>query len=758
MVQHGIPFMLDILMKTDWNQDLRPTKRARLDDYATMSEAMIDTEALYSVEDAAKHPEKQAESVTASQATSNSAQGYGSRLPGLYIPGLGNLAASISDAPIITEKHKHEADAEAGAETSGKLKGDSKREDIIKIHDTPALPLEETKMEAVEVPEHQGKLDEAPQNNEPSKIESARELPSSDVPVDKTVLGHFPGAMEDDGMGGGSPPGNMHGEVTHERRAAEPPSDQSIPTATHEAALVINGALDAPDRVFLGAAMANKGNESAEWQFDSSDAESSASSDSSDTSSSDDEEIGSEVDDYELLSPEEQAHILMRDEGGGSDDGRSGKKLGPTSGPRTANEVKETIVEKPDIIVTPEMEVLELGSANNIVENFVVVKATTSGETQVLDVGSVLCLADRTVIGAVADLLGRTDTPHYSVAFTNAAEIAQLGISIDTKIYFVKDHSSYVFTQPLRLKKYTDASNINDEEVAEHEMEFSDDEAEAEYKRKKKMEKRAKNGFEPKPRPQGRARWSPASERPPPDTRYPDAGIQYDDDEEENLYTPLARPSGDSFMALPPRPPVPQTSPPQSGSWERGRGGRGRSDRGRRDRGGRGDRGRGRGDSGRGPSRGHSYIQQTYDDRAQTQASSSSPQQAYGNGMLGQNYTPSSPGSVPTIAGQFDHGRNANAQSAQFNGQAHFWSQTQANSQLAPIMPAGSFVNPNFFRNQQLGNMAFQNSNAQQQQQQQQHQQQQHFVGPQQSQHSHNLQQDPQQFRGRYQGNGYGNT
>jgi H/ACA ribonucleoprotein complex non-core subunit NAF1 len=68
--------------------------------------------------------------------------------------------------------------------------------------------------------------------------------------------------------------------------------------------------------------------------------------------------------------------------------------------------------------------------------------------------------------------LGRVQQPYYSVRFTNAAAITEAGIVKGTKIFYVEPHSTYVFTQPLKAFKGSDASNLHDEEVGEDEISF----------------------------------------------------------------------------------------------------------------------------------------------------------------------------------------------------------------------------------------------------------------------------------------------
>ncbi|KAL8764541.1 MAG: hypothetical protein Q9194_006994, partial [Teloschistes cf. exilis] len=364
---------------------------------------------------------------------------------------------------------------------------------------------------------------------------------------------------------------------------------------------------------------ANEENGEAEFELDSSPIESSSDEESdSSTSSSGDN-------DYEMLDPEEEAGRLMQDDGGSDDEGKGGRSAAEPL--RTLNEKPEEIIPKPQIEVTPAMSILELGNVEHIVEASILIKATKSGESRALETGSLLCLADRSVIGVIAEILGQVQQPYYSVRFTNAAAIAETGISKGTPMFYVEQYSTFVFTQSLKALKGSDASNIHDEEVGDDEMEFSDDEAEAEYKRRVKQEKLARkggrggreDGFSKPPRGGREDGFS----KPPRGGRggrrggYPNSHldgrngaepppINYDDnDDADDLYTPLARPSnlheimgrgeapqedlnsrnfngmaGGSEISLPGRP-------------DRGRDrGRGRGDRGGRGRG----RGGGRGD------------------------------------------------------------------------------------------------------------------------------------------------------------------
>ena len=358
------------------------------------------------------------------------------------------------------------------------------------------------------------------------------------------------------------------------------------------------------DPEFLAAAEAQKDSTKAEWQLDS-DAESSLDSDSSSGDSASDPDSDSEGG-YEMLDAAAAAKILMAGEGDDDGDGGGKSKEGGNHGPRTANEVKEDRIPKPNVQITEETKITFLGTVERAVENMALIKASTSGEYQVLESGSVLCNEKREVIGAVAETLGRVQEPMYSVAFNSPAEIETLGMEHGAKVFYVDAHSTFVFTQPLKNMKGTDASNIHDEEIGEDELEFSDDEKEAEFKRQRKLAKKSGRG--------GISRSAfNAGERtygaPGHDSGYTNidrpytngsdgtqqsygGGMNYDDEEggdTEDFYQPLKRPDNlGEMMSGPPR-------PQQSSGRGRGRGGfdRGRGDRGRGR--GRGERGRGRG-------------------------------------------------------------------------------------------------------------------------------------------------------------------
>lgn len=388
---------------------------------------------------------------------------------------------------------------------------------------------------------------------------------------------------------------------TNDNTVPEGSSTPGLQTASAAAASALNIDAIPPDNTTIPGLNA----EGAEWEIDSSPYQSSDSDSSSDTTSDDDsDDDDDDADgDYAMLDPEEAARILMQGDGGSDDEGGKSKDKSGGGTLRTANEKLEEVVPKPDITITEDMKIEELGNVEFVVENTILIKAKTSGEYQVLETGSLICLKDRSVIGVVADLIGRVEEPRYTVRFTNENDIVEAGVSdVGTTIYYVPQHSTFVFTQPLKSVKGSDASNFHDEEVGDDEMDFSDDEAEAEHKRQMKLRRQGRTAdtgrgrggskFSKGPHRGGRGGQHGQPSRPGPrDLDTPE--MNYDDvaDGAQDDYTPLQRPENLSELLANGPPPLTHPLPPPPSTPTQ------RSDFG--------DRGRGFGRGGRGGSRQH---------------------------------------------------------------------------------------------------------------------------------------------------------
>jgi len=174
----------------------------------------------------------------------------------------------------------------------------------------------------------------------------------------------------------------------------------------------------------------------------------------------------------------------------------------------------------PDPSTLPSDPLIKVGEIINVLPDTVIIRgglAVTASERKdaALDEGSLLLFSDRTPLGYVFETFGPTSLPHYVVridgkAIAEAQEASenpvkeeettnqpnpapytssqsyipsQTLISVSQSVYHIPSLSNFVFTSALARMKGSDASNIHDEEPAEHELEFSDDEAEAAYKR-----------------------------------------------------------------------------------------------------------------------------------------------------------------------------------------------------------------------------------------------------------------------------------
>lgn len=476
-----------------------------------------------------------------------------------------------------------------------------------------------------------------------------------------------------------------------------------------------------PNEIPKDSAETKKTDEQPEYEMDSSPIESSSSDSGSDTASS-----SNDSEEYELLGPEEQARRLMQEDMGSDDEGAGKSGNGTLSGPlRTTNEKPDEVVPKPDLIVTPSMRIQELGDVDVLVDNLALIKAKISGEFQVLETGSVLCLADRFVIGVVAETLGRVQQPYYSVRFTNAAAVGEAGLSKGTHIFYVEEHSTTVFTQPLKAYKGSDASNLHDEEVGDDEMEFSDDEKEAEYKRMMKQAKQARrdgrpadgDGFSRGPgRGRGGNRGRPGRRGGRPDyeaqTYDASGSINYDDIEADGPYTPLARPT--NLHELMGRSEAPLETHVNGNSAHRGNGGsRGAGGQGRgrgrgRGRGDRGSGGRGRsgqlGHDGNGLSTNHNSVYPAWDGVNQRQGPS------YGSPLQQNAYTPAQYSSQQAYTSNSHMMQTPpNATAANYSGYQQQYSASQPYQSFQPQtaesrIPPGAFINPAFFSQSPRGN------------------------------------------------------
>ncbi|BGO98094.1 hypothetical protein NBRC10513v2_002094 [Rhodotorula toruloides] len=255
------------------------------------------------------------------------------------------------------------------------------------------------------------------------------------------------------------------------------------------------------------------------------------------------------------------------------DDDESGIVSSKTA-PKTEHEVVEPDVAPPAVQKLDEnAEIAKFGKVESVIENVVVVKAETGGDWRVLDEGTVVCWEDKTVIGTIFETFGSVQQPFYSIRFPSSAPPDRTVFTISRPVFYSPNLASFVFTRDLRHIKGSDASNIWDEEVAAHEIEFSDDEEEAEYRKRIKAERRARTqSATPGPsNPRNPRAYRPPASLPqaPPPPAHPPASlparpaVSYADtvDEPSSATTPSLPPIG-PMAAQPPRAMVGEKPPP----------------------------------------------------------------------------------------------------------------------------------------------------------------------------------------------------
>ena len=77
----------------------------------------------------------------------------------------------------------------------------------------------------------------------------------------------------------------------------------------------------------------------------------------------------------------------------------------------------------------------------------------------------------------VYETFGPTLQPFYQIRFGEKYPLDAEKVQVSRPVFHVPRRSRFVNVAELRKLKGSDASNVHDEEVAEYELEFSDDEA-----------------------------------------------------------------------------------------------------------------------------------------------------------------------------------------------------------------------------------------------------------------------------------------
>jgi rRNA processing protein Gar1 len=234
---------------------------------------------------------------------------------------------------------------------------------------------------------------------------------------------------------------------------------------------------DIVDTAISGDKKVQEGYESSDLELSSDSSE----EESSDDSSSD-EEVATATASSKPKQQQQRGEMLDDEE----------DEVFPDGVVKTAHEIVDIVVEKPQFELSPQTEIILAGNIFQIIDNVIVIHCRLGCEFSTLDQGSLLVYENREIMGEVFETFGPVARPYYSVRFNDAQEInAEFG-KLGASVYYVPSYQKTQIVETEALKKFkgTDASNVYDEEVGEDEQEFSDDEMEMQAKKKRNREKK----------------------------------------------------------------------------------------------------------------------------------------------------------------------------------------------------------------------------------------------------------------------------
>jgi rRNA processing protein Gar1 len=124
-------------------------------------------------------------------------------------------------------------------------------------------------------------------------------------------------------------------------------------------------------------------------------------------------------------------------------------------------------VEPINVTIPEDAKLIEVGCISGIVEDQVIVNSALAGDSQVLDVDTILLFENRSILGRVFETFGPVAKPMYSVRFNSPADIDREKCKPGIQIFFIPNLAKFVFTQQIRAIKGSDASNMFDEEIGD---------------------------------------------------------------------------------------------------------------------------------------------------------------------------------------------------------------------------------------------------------------------------------------------------
>ncbi|ORX56779.1 NAF1-domain-containing protein [Hesseltinella vesiculosa] len=164
----------------------------------------------------------------------------------------------------------------------------------------------------------------------------------------------------------------------------------------------------------------------------------------------------------------------------------------PLTALTTRNEITDIVIQRPEVVITPDMPIEHIGHVESILDNTVVIKSLAG--KHVLDMGCLLVYDDRSIVGEVFETFGPVSHPYYSVRYNSKEEMDLTPANPGASVFFVPsyDRTQIVEVEKIKQIKGTDASNEYDEEINESDMEFSDDEEEMAHRKSRKQKKQRK--------------------------------------------------------------------------------------------------------------------------------------------------------------------------------------------------------------------------------------------------------------------------
>ena len=138
--------------------------------------------------------------------------------------------------------------------------------------------------------------------------------------------------------------------------------------------------------------------------------------------------------------------------------------------------------------VSPSDSLVYCGTVTAIVDAMLIVQCQPGGRA--LDLGSAVCMENRTALGRVDEVFGPVSEPMYCIRPLEGVDVVKAGLVEGARVYNVPSQSSYVLPD---TTPGSDASNLFDEEVETEAQEWSDDEKESEAKSRRKKDKKGRN-------------------------------------------------------------------------------------------------------------------------------------------------------------------------------------------------------------------------------------------------------------------------